>query len=64
MKWQLKSLIQNTIAMLPGRAADKAYYQLLCKFGGLTIANPIQRLGAAIEIVNTAIDEGAYSGAK
>ena len=52
MHWKLKSIIQNSISILPPYSAFCIYYWLQRNFGELKKINPINRLSGGIEIWN------------
>ncbi len=49
MHWKLKSMIQNTVSLLPSSASYAGYYWIQRHFGGLRRINPVSRLSPGIE---------------
>ena len=49
MHWKLKSMIQNTLSLLPSSASYATYYWIQRHFGGLRRINPVSKLSGGIK---------------
>ncbi|HHH11262.1 MAG TPA: hypothetical protein ENK23_04220, partial [Sorangium sp.] len=50
MKWYLKALVQNGVALLPDKLAQPLYYQLQLRLGELRAPRFDMRYGAAVQM--------------
>ncbi len=64
MNWKIKSLIQNSIALLPNPLANSLYFKMQRRFGGLKNLDPLYWIRAAQDIVTVILEQGGRPDGK
>ena len=58
MNWKVKSLIQNSIALMPKPLANKLYFRIQRNFGGLQSLDPMRWIEAGYELFGSIREQG------
>ena len=59
MNWKLKSIVQNSIALVPSSLSYSLYYWAQKKFGGLKAPDPLPRISLACDAWQKIISLGS-----